>query len=113
LPDLYIPRGYLSTRHAVDRLFEARHADLVSGATEREEEEGHLYAIQSADRYSGGHPRDLRDVKRDESMTPQVAEHARRRRTGRLLARDGRVEGGHAHVLAGMLGGSADRWLDL
>ena len=48
LPDLYIPRGYLSTRQAVHRLFAARHPDLVSSALEREDEERRLHVLKIA-----------------------------------------------------------------
>ena len=42
MPALYIPRGYISTQQALGRLCEARHADLLSGATERDAEERRL-----------------------------------------------------------------------
>ena len=53
--------------------------------------------------------RDLRDVKRDEAMTPQGAEHSRGRGTGRLRPRRGGVEGGYPVILAGMPGGIVGR----
>jgi hypothetical protein len=47
LPDLYIPRGYISTREAFVRLFEARHPDIVSSAPEREAEQRRLYGLKT------------------------------------------------------------------
>jgi hypothetical protein len=42
LPARYIPRGYISTQQALARLFEARHADLLSHAPGRDAEERRL-----------------------------------------------------------------------
>lgn len=48
MPDAYVPRGYVSTRQAVDRLFEERHSDLAANRSEREAEMRTLCALKSA-----------------------------------------------------------------
>jgi len=48
LPASYIPKGYIPTQQAVAQLIEARHADLVSSAPEREQEVRRLYALKAA-----------------------------------------------------------------
>ena len=46
MADLYTPRGYISTRQAIERLFETRHGDLLPAAREREREMRSLFDLK-------------------------------------------------------------------
>ena len=74
MPTSYIPRGYISTPQALARLFEARQADLVPSASEREAEERQLFRRRTSSNAAPPPPINVRRPKTVDSGPVEFAE---------------------------------------